>query len=165
MPQLRVELDAVEDLNTLRRKANMLAVKVAMHIANPAFVHSTRKQVVVGVDEIRAEFLHRRNRVLLDQGSKKRLEIGEIFLPLFFYGRRVREGSGQSGSAPLGYGIGARISATARIISWVTWPESIRNGNIRRSGSRRIISVYSCGGAHPPSRQFPPSRLMGITAK
>src|SRR5262249_61647046 len=67
----------------------MLAVEVAMHIANPAFIETSHEQIVMPINELSTEFLQCRKSILLNQGSKKRLELGEVLLPLFLNTRRI----------------------------------------------------------------------------
>src|SRR5512132_2054914 len=67
----------------------MLAVEIAVHIANPAVIDTADKQIVMLIKELSAELLQRRKPILFDPGSKKRLEIVEIFRPLLLDIRRI----------------------------------------------------------------------------
>src|SRR5262245_25268767 len=60
-----------------------------MDIANPALIETPHEQIVMPINELSAESLKRRQSILLNQGSKKRLELGEVFLPLFLNTRRI----------------------------------------------------------------------------
>src|SRR5262245_28105048 len=70
----------------------MLAVQVAMHLANPAFIETPHEQIVMPINELSAELLQSHKGIALNRGSQKRLQLGEVFLPLFLNTRRIMKG-------------------------------------------------------------------------
>src|SRR6266481_5356423 len=79
------ELDAVEDLNAFRSEANMLAVEVTMHIANPTLFHPPHQQMLVPLNKFRTEILEYSGRFNINYISQKRLKVCQIFIPLLLH--------------------------------------------------------------------------------
>jgi hypothetical protein len=63
----------------------VLAVQVSVQFANPAVLGAPDEKVVMVIDKPSAEFLQRPKIMIIDEGADKRLQIGEIFSPLFLY--------------------------------------------------------------------------------
>src|SRR5215470_4681071 len=55
--KLGTEFDAIEDLNPLGSEADVLAVKIAVHIANPPLSCSTNEQVMVAMNKACSQIL------------------------------------------------------------------------------------------------------------
>src|SRR5262245_9724695 len=69
----------------------MLAMQVAMHLANPAFIEAAYEQIVMHINKLSAELPQCFKGILVNQGTKKRLELGEVFLPLLLNNRRIMQ--------------------------------------------------------------------------